>query len=88
MSLSVYPIHLGLTVCYLIKDKGAVLFDAGLPRKINRFKRSLSRIPVDPSEINLVILSHAHFDQAGTAKDIRELKLSIQLTGVLFIRIK
>jgi len=72
----------------LIKDKGAVLFDAGLPRKINRFKRSLSRIPVDPSEINLVILSHAHFDQAGTAKDIRELKLSIQLTGVLFIRIK
>ena len=72
VSLSVYPIRLGLTVCYLIKDKGAVLFDAGMPRKINRFKRSLSGMPVDPSEISLIILSHAHFDHAGTAKDIRE----------------
>ncbi|MBP6978613.1 MAG: MBL fold metallo-hydrolase [Lentimicrobiaceae bacterium] len=49
-----------------------ILFDAGMPRKINRFKKSLAKIPVDPTEISLIILSHSHFDHAGTAKDIRE----------------
>ncbi|MDD5695162.1 MAG: MBL fold metallo-hydrolase [Bacteroidales bacterium] len=72
MSPSVYPIKLGPTTCYLIKDKGVILFDAGMPRKINRFKKSLAKIPVDPTEISLIILSHSHFDHAGTAKDIRE----------------
>ncbi|HOW24496.1 MAG TPA: MBL fold metallo-hydrolase [Bacteroidales bacterium] len=72
MSPSVYPIKLGLTTCYLIKDKGVILFDAGMPRKINRFNKSLAKIPVDPTEISLIILSHSHFDHAGTAKDIRE----------------
>jgi len=53
--------------CHLIKfgDKRIVL-DCGMfqgPRDVRR--RNLSRFPFDPSEVDWVVLSHAHLDHTG-----------------------
>jgi hypothetical protein len=33
MSIAIYPIRLGLNHCYVIKDKGAIMIDGGLPKE-------------------------------------------------------
>jgi len=73
MSAIIFPVKLGLTTCYLVKDEGMVLIDAGVPRKINTFKNALKKIQIDPRLIKLIIITHGHFDHAGSALPIREL---------------
>ena len=63
---------LGLDSCYLIRSKQIVMIDGGMPNKLNAFKRKLNRFHIHPEEIRLIILTHSHFDHAGSARDIRD----------------
>jgi len=49
------------------------MVDAGTPKKIRSFKRKLSRLYIRPQEIKLIVLTHSHFDHAGSAKEIQDL---------------
>jgi hydroxyacylglutathione hydrolase len=48
------------------------MIDGGMPNKLRAFKRKLRRLYIKPEEIKLIVLTHSHFDHAGSAKAISE----------------
>lgn len=73
MSPQIFSIKVGINRCYLIKDKGTVLIDAGMPNKIGVFRKSFERLQIDPHEIKLIVLTHGDQDHVGSAKDLKAL---------------
>jgi hydroxyacylglutathione hydrolase len=63
---------LGLNSCYLIRGKSTIMIDGGMPNKLRMFKRKLGRLYIHPEDIKLMVLTHSHFDHAGSAKAISE----------------
>jgi len=72
MNVSIYSIPLGVTRCYVIRGQGAIAIDAGTPNQAEKFKRAFDGLPVKPSEIGLLVLTHAHTDHIGSAMQIRD----------------
>ena len=72
MKTEIYQIRLGLNSCYLIRGKDVVMVDGGMPNKLKLFKHKLSKLPINPSEIKLIVLTHSHFDHCGSASEIRD----------------
>ncbi len=70
MNVRIDPIRLGVTQCALIRGEGAVLVDAGVPRKARAFARALARLGVVPAEVRLMVMTHGHFDHVGSAAAI------------------
>lgn len=73
MALQIIPFHYSINTCYIIKDKGTILFDAAYKGCSKSFSRLLSESNIDPEEIQLIIISHGDFDHAGGAKELSEL---------------
>ncbi|MGC9342874.1 MAG: MBL fold metallo-hydrolase [Bacteroidales bacterium] len=73
MSLKIHQIKLGVNSCYLVRGKSSILIDAGNPGKARLFKRKIEKLGVRPEDIKLIILTHSHFDHAGSAQEIKEL---------------
>ncbi len=73
MSSQIFAIKTGINRCYLVKDEGTILIDAGNPNKIRAFQKSFERLPIHPDEIKLILLTHGDFDHVGSAKDIKAL---------------
>jgi glyoxylase-like metal-dependent hydrolase (beta-lactamase superfamily II) len=71
--MEIQHIKLGLNSCYLIKGDGYVMMDAGTPHKAGKFSRELKKRGIKPEEIKLIVVSHSHFDHAGSAADIQML---------------
>jgi hydroxyacylglutathione hydrolase len=72
MSVRIYPIGLGMDACYVIQEKGTIMIDGGFPGSARVFDKELEKIFIKPMDINLVILTHGHFDHIGSANTIRE----------------
>jgi glyoxylase-like metal-dependent hydrolase (beta-lactamase superfamily II) len=72
METKIFPIKLGINSCYLIRGKDFIMIDGGMPNKLKTFKRKLSKLGIQPSEIKLIVLTHSHFDHSGSALEIRE----------------
>jgi len=45
-----------------------------MPKKLKVFKRVLTRLDINPSDIKLIVLTHSHFDHSGSAQDIEGIK--------------
>jgi glyoxylase-like metal-dependent hydrolase (beta-lactamase superfamily II) len=74
MSTDIFSLRLGINSSYLIRGvKGIIMVDAGTPNKVRAFKKKLARLYIRPQEIKLIVLTHSHFDHAGSAKDIQDL---------------
>lgn len=73
MSLQIIPFQQSINTAYIIKDKGAVLFDASYQGAAGSFSKLLSDSGIEPGEIQLIIISHGDFDHAGGAKELQEL---------------
>lgn len=59
---------------YLIKGKaGYVMVDAGNNKNEAKFARFLKRREILPSDIRLIIITHAHYDHTRTLRAIKEL---------------
>jgi len=72
MSSDIFSIKLGLNSCHLIRGNSIIMVDAGTPNKLRAFKRKLRKLYIHPEDIRLIVLTHSHFDHAGSAKTIRE----------------
>jgi hydroxyacylglutathione hydrolase len=73
MTTEIISFNLGVTSCYLIIGKEIIMVDAGMPNKLQLFKKVLSKNKIDPARIKLIVLTHSHFDHCGSANDIRDL---------------
>jgi hydroxyacylglutathione hydrolase len=73
MESQIHRIKLGINCCYLIREKGVIMIDAGVPNKAGVFSRLLANLPIRPEQIQLIILTHGDFDHVGSARDIKAL---------------
>ena len=72
MSVQIYLIKIGINRCYLVKDEGAILIDAGGPNKIKSFQKAFRKYSILPDEIKLIVLTHGDIDHVGSARDLKE----------------
>ena len=73
MNLEIFRVRMGINSSYLIRGKDTVMVDGGNPNKLGLFKRKLFKLGIRPDEIKLIVLTHSHFDHAGSAREIRDL---------------
>ncbi|MBT8401019.1 MAG: MBL fold metallo-hydrolase [Rhodothermia bacterium] len=55
-----------------MRHSGVVVVDAGQPNRIQSFCRSLDRLGIRATDVNLILLTHAHWDHMGSAAAIKE----------------
>mgnify|MGYP001117291001 CR=1 FL=1 len=72
MSVRIYPIRLGMDDCYVIQERGTIMVDGGFPLSARAFSKALAKLSIEPMQIQLVVLTHGHFDHIGSANTIRE----------------
>jgi hydroxyacylglutathione hydrolase len=70
--IPIFP--LSMVNAYLIRsDTGGVLVDTGMPGSEHKIARVLANNGMSFKDINLIIVTHAHTDHAGSAARLREL---------------
>jgi len=73
MSHKIIKVPMGKCNSYLIAtEKGFIMVDAGMPDKINKVKQILKEEKATLSHINLIIITHVHYDHVGCLKELKE----------------
>ena len=73
MSLRIIPITRSINTFYLIKDKGAILVDAGWKGGGPVFAEILKANNIRAEEVRLIVPTHGDFDHAGGAGELKAL---------------
>ena len=73
MATRIVSMHLGNTNCFLLKDKGTILIDAGGPKQAKKFRKELEKASIEPEEVKLILITHGHFDHIGSAGEIQSM---------------
>jgi len=73
MAQQIYAKRLGINYVYLIQGESWMLVDVGPAFTFPQLKGWLASLPLDPQEIKLIVITHAHFDHAGAIADAKEL---------------
>jgi len=73
MGATIHTIPLGIDNVYVVKDKGAIIIDSGAPKKGKAFIKGLEEAGIKPEEIQLIILTHGHWDHVGSTAEIKEM---------------
>ena len=73
MSVSIHPITLGFDHCYVIQGEGVIMIDGGAPKQTKGFMDAIERLSIKPEDIQLIVITHGHWDHIGSAKDIKEI---------------
>ncbi len=68
----IVKIPLSLSNAYLIKGKHPILIDTGSPNDAQRLEKALYQLDVAPSDLALIIHTHAHFDHCGTTNYLKK----------------
>lgn len=72
--MDIKRITLGITNTYLIKGKqGYLMIDAGPLRKEAGFRRAISRLGIQPNDIKIIMITHAHYDHVGSLAGIKNM---------------
>ena len=73
METQINRLSLGFTNCYLIRQEGLILIDAGLPNKGKRFLNQLKDLSIDSKDVSLILVTHSHFDHIGSISELKAL---------------
>lgn len=73
MAMNIYPIPLGFDHCYIIQDRGTIMIDGGAPKQAKEFTKAMEKISIQPQDIQLMIMTHGHWDHIASAKEIKEI---------------
>ncbi len=71
--LTIIPVKLGIVNAYIVKQKGVVLIDTGIPGSENTILSSMEKAGIHEHDLRLIILTHGHGDHAGSSARLREL---------------
>ena len=64
-------LNLGFIDLFLLKGtEGYVQFDAGF--NVNKYLKALNKNSIDPKEIKLIVVNHAHGDHVAALKEIKD----------------
>jgi len=72
MDVRIHTIPLGFDQCFVVESDGVIAIDAGSAHKGRAFVRGLDRASIRPGDVRLILLTHAHWDHAGSAGELRE----------------
>ncbi len=73
MEINIFPIPLGFDCCYIIKDQGVIMIDGGAPKKSKYFIKGIKKLAIKPEDINLIVITHGHWDHIGSVKAIKDI---------------
>ena len=73
MSFTFHRIAVGICNCFLLRGDCTILIDGGAMGGFAAFQRQLSELKVDPKEIELILLTHGHWDHITCLADIQKL---------------
>lgn len=73
MSTSIHTFRYGINRVFVIRQKGTVMIDAGMPGIADKLGKDLKKEGVDPRTIELMVLTHGDFDHSGSAAAIKKL---------------
>lgn len=73
METEIHRLSLGLTNCYLIKQEGLILVDAGSPKKGKNFLKQLKDLSIKPEDVSLILVTHGHCDHIGSLSELKDL---------------
>lgn len=73
MDTVIHSIRLGLDHCYIIQDEGVMMIDGGAPNQARAFSKALKRASIQPGEVQIIVLTHGHWDHIASANDIKEI---------------
>ena len=70
IGVEIYPIDQGFTNSYIIHSEATIMVD--VPYKTRDFYKALEKVPFEPREIELIIVTHGHLDHIASIKEIKE----------------
>ena len=73
MGANIYPVTLGFDHAYIIQEQGTIMIDGGAPKQAKSFSKALEIASIKPEEVQLIVLTHGHWDHIGSAKEIKEI---------------
>jgi glyoxylase-like metal-dependent hydrolase (beta-lactamase superfamily II) len=88
----VHPISLGRVQAFLLVDRDqAVLVDAGSsPGHVDKVLTAMGRLGLEPSDLSLIVVTHAHADHCGALSEIHHrtgAQVAIQEGGAEVLRL-
>lgn len=73
MKPEIFRFPLGFNDCYLVREQGVIMIDGGPTNKKKDFINAMKKIPMEPENIKLIVITDGHPDHIGSARDIKEL---------------
>lgn len=73
MSVEIHKMSLGICNCYLVKEDGLILVDAGPPNQVSKLRMELQTLSINPGDISLLLLTHGHYDHIGSVNAVKTL---------------
>jgi glyoxylase-like metal-dependent hydrolase (beta-lactamase superfamily II) len=73
MAFRFHRIPIGICNCFLLQGERTVLVDAGAQGGLPSFVRSMKKLNVDPKQIDLILLTHGHWDHITCLNEIRQM---------------
>ena len=71
--MKVVILKLGFSLAFLLCDQGIVMVDTGINVNKQKYLREFDRAGINPNDINLLVITHAHIDHYAGADVIKEL---------------
>lgn len=73
MTFTFHRIPVGICNCYLLRGERTILIDGGAWGGLPSFEKRLQALNVDPGEIELILLTHGHWDHITCLADIQKI---------------
>lgn len=73
MTFSFHRIPVGIDNCFLLHGERTIFVDGGAWGGLSSFQNGLKKLNVEPKEIELIILTHGHWDHITCLSDIQRM---------------